>query len=152
MAWSRFPVDSRLRLAGRKALFIPSRCRHSPGEVTHDEAVDEPGFLDLGGMAAAGDHQEPALGQHAGGGPGFLAVDDPVLLAADQQGWLLDVREPVAHTVVLGAPDGVHKPGPPAAVPRLPRVEIHQGRLNAPRVEEDAVDDARDAEAARPVD
>src|SRR5438128_9321460 len=97
------PADSRLRQVYRSALSLPARCRHSPGEVTHDEAVDEPGFLDLRGMAAAGDHHEPALGQHAGGGPGFLGFDDTVLLAADQQGWLLDVRKPVAHTVVLGA-------------------------------------------------
>src|SRR4051812_38980960 len=56
------PADSTLRRAGRKALFILAGPRHSPGEVTHDEAIDEPGFLDLGGMAAARDHQELALG------------------------------------------------------------------------------------------
>src|SRR5262245_6721124 len=122
MAWSRFPADSTMRHAGRKALFILARRRHAPGEVTHHEAVNEPGFLDLRRMAAAGDHQELALTQLACGGPDSLGIDDAVFLAADQQGWLLHVRKPVAHTVVLSAADGVHKPASPAAVPRLPHI------------------------------
>src|SRR5262245_56208736 len=89
----------------------------------HDQAIDQPGLLDLRSVPAARDEEELAVGKFLGGRLRLAGVADAVVLAADQESRAAQVLDLGADRVLFGVLHRLEHADAPAAVGKLPLIE-----------------------------